>query len=680
ADSSGDAPQSASWSFDEVKEVHLRRYELRDNALEIFLANGAAYLLAFQSPRDRDEVARVVDGLELDSRVRQLTVDEAQRQWVTGQMSNFEYLAFLNTASGRSYNDLMQYPPATFRDLARPIGTQDDSAVARHRDKYEVLDRQYRELGPDHATPPYHYSSHYSNSGTVLHYLVRLPPYTQLFTVYQDRHFDLPDRTFHSIRTSWRLSSKLSDSDVKELIPEFFCLPEFFINSEELDFGVKQSGVRVDNVELPPWPPMIRAGSSSFTGPPWSRRSSLRNCTSKAALSSVNLFHPYTYFGAIDLDQIDDPVRRRAIETMIKTYGQTPKQLFRSPHQPPVAAGASLWPGARGFRRSIWKLLRLARLPGPAPGALPGWGQLGPACVVAWCEQLAAPVAQLVLKPSPVGPSAPEPPALDKRWARLRRTGWATRVTAAAACGWRVFCGLRSGLLRVFSVAASSTGSAAPASSSASGARGRAGGRIDWLGEAPVPLLGHRSAVTAAHACPEFALLATGDAAGRVLLWDTNQVAYVRCCDLLGQGSQLTVYTANGALVGSVSSGGGGGGGDRITCAVGPELRLRPPAQQLGPGDLAFIRPGLASPAPLLRALRLLARLSPFVRVGSGQSVFVLEAPVDPYLSGRRRLRGRRAAEAAAWVRKLPSSSSPPSCDRGRVKSGCQAFSRDQNG
>jgi hypothetical protein len=32
---------------------------------------------------------------------------------------------------------------------------------------------------------PYHYGSHYSNSGIVLHFLVRLPPYTKMFVSYQ---------------------------------------------------------------------------------------------------------------------------------------------------------------------------------------------------------------------------------------------------------------------------------------------------------------------------------------------------------------------------------------------------------------------------------------------------------------------------------------------------------------
>ena len=86
---------------------------------------------------------------------------------------------------------------------------------------------------------------------------------------YQDDNFDIPDRLFHSmeVRTGahvhrqmtllqvlWRLASSLdSTTDFKELIPEFFCLPEMFENRQCLDLGVRQSGARVDNVQLPPW-------------------------------------------------------------------------------------------------------------------------------------------------------------------------------------------------------------------------------------------------------------------------------------------------------------------------------------------------------------------------------------------------------------------------------------------
>ena len=38
------------------------------------------------------------------------------------------------------------------------------------------------------------------------------------------------------------------------------------------------------------------------------------------------------YFG-VNVEPIEDPVRRNALKTMIKTYGQTPKHLFKNPHQ-----------------------------------------------------------------------------------------------------------------------------------------------------------------------------------------------------------------------------------------------------------------------------------------------------------------------------------------------------------
>lgn len=60
-----------------------------------------------------------------------------------------------------------------------------------------------------------------------------------------DKQFDVPDRTFHAIETTWNLSSFASAPDVKELIPEFFFLPEFLQNSE----GRKWLGTRL-HVEL----------------------------------------------------------------------------------------------------------------------------------------------------------------------------------------------------------------------------------------------------------------------------------------------------------------------------------------------------------------------------------------------------------------------------------------------
>ena len=58
-----------------------------------------------------------------------------------------------------------------------------------------------------------------------------------MFLAFQGRSFDIADRTFRDLATTWWLSSSESATDVKELIPEFFYLPEFLFNAEsELKF------------------------------------------------------------------------------------------------------------------------------------------------------------------------------------------------------------------------------------------------------------------------------------------------------------------------------------------------------------------------------------------------------------------------------------------------------------
>ena len=53
----------------------------------------------------------------------------------------------------------------------------------------QYLEEEYKkgihEDDPMPPVQPYHYGSHYSNSGTVLHFLVRMPPFTKMFLAYQ---------------------------------------------------------------------------------------------------------------------------------------------------------------------------------------------------------------------------------------------------------------------------------------------------------------------------------------------------------------------------------------------------------------------------------------------------------------------------------------------------------------
>ncbi|XP_022255691.1 lysosomal-trafficking regulator-like [Limulus polyphemus] len=364
---------SQAWPFDNIKEVVKRRFQLQDNALEIFLTNGLTYLVAFHSTREQEEFFSHLMNCPLPHLVETETLTALTHMWRERTLTNFEYLTQLNKLAGRSFNDLMQYPvfpfilcdyssptinlkdPDTYRCLSRPMAIQDKSKEQHYIKLYNYLKAEEEQSTSSDMMLPaagsYHYGSHYSNSGTVLHFLVRLPPFTQMFLSYQDHNFDIPDRTFHSLRTTWRLSSGDSTTDVKELIPEFFFLPEFLINSEGFNFGVRQTGERVHDVCLPPWcrndPRLFilvhrQALESDYV------TENLHNWidlvfgykqTGKAAIEAVNMFHPATYYG-VDVNKTEDPLKRKALQTMIKTFGQMPRQLFNSPHSAVAQSGS----------------------------------------------------------------------------------------------------------------------------------------------------------------------------------------------------------------------------------------------------------------------------------------------------------------------------------------------------
>jgi hypothetical protein len=263
---------------------------------------------------------------------------------------------FLNTLAGRSYNDLMQYPvfpwiladydsdelnlndPATFRDLSKPMGAQTI-------DRLKQFEKRYLEWeDPTGETPPYHYGTHYSSAMIVASYLLRLEPFTQIFLRLQGGHFDLADRLFHSIKDNWLSASKNNMADVKELIPEFFYLPDFLVNSNKFELGKKQSGVALNHVVLPKWAKddaieFIRvhrmALESDYVSAHLNEWIDLifgYKQQGMPAVESMNVFHHLFYEGAVNIDEIDDPLRRNAIIGFINNFGQIPKQLFKKPH------------------------------------------------------------------------------------------------------------------------------------------------------------------------------------------------------------------------------------------------------------------------------------------------------------------------------------------------------------
>uniref|UniRef100_A0A8B9FI59 Lipopolysaccharide-responsive and beige-like anchor protein n=1 Tax=Amazona collaria TaxID=241587 RepID=A0A8B9FI59_9PSIT len=360
------------WLFSEIRSIFSRRYLLQNTALEIFMANRVGVMFNFP---DQATVKKVVNclprvgigtifGLPQTRRIslaspRQIfKASNMTQRWQHREISNFEYLMFLNTIAGRTYNDLNQYPvfpwvitnyeseeldltlPSNFRDLSKPIGALNPKRAAFFAERYESWE--------DEQVPKFHYGTHYSTASFALTWLLRIEPFTTLFLNLQGGKFDHADRTFSSVSRAWR-NSQRDTSDIKELIPEFYYLPEIFVNSNNYNLGVMDDGTVVSDVELPPWAKtpeeFVRinrlALESEFVScqlHQWIDLIFGYKQQGPEAVRSLNVFYYLTYEGAVNLSSITDSVLREAVEAQIRSFGQTPSQLLIEPHPPRSSA------------------------------------------------------------------------------------------------------------------------------------------------------------------------------------------------------------------------------------------------------------------------------------------------------------------------------------------------------
>ncbi|PQE33629.1 beige BEACH domain-containing protein [Rutstroemia sp. NJR-2017a WRK4] len=384
--------ESRSWKWNDVISISKRRFLFRDVALEMFFTDGRSYLLTALTAVSRDDLftklsskaphtngSSALPNPEDAWRLESLRVSEdapatfgskfgsifnstawnpAMRRWAKGEISNFHYLMLVNTMAGRTFNDLTQYPvfpwiladytseeldlnnPASFRDLSKPMGAQ-------HNARQEEFIERYKTFGEmDPSSPPFHYGTHYSSAMIVCSYLIRIEPFVQTFLLLQGGSFDHPDRLFYSIENAWNSASRDNRTDVRELIPEFFYLPEFLTNSNNYNFGLRQGdGGSVDTVQLPPWakgdPKIFIAKHREALESPYVSKNLHQwidlvfGCKQRgeAAIESVNVFHHMSYHGAKDLDAITEEQERVSAIGIIHNFGQTPHQVFLRPHQ-----------------------------------------------------------------------------------------------------------------------------------------------------------------------------------------------------------------------------------------------------------------------------------------------------------------------------------------------------------
>jgi hypothetical protein len=357
--------------LEKLKMIYSRRFMLRNTALEFFTTGRTSHFFHFDKESPAKILKVIVD--RRPSNLREYFAGSSQvlarkkkhitEAWKKRQISNFEYLMELNTIAGRSYNDLSQYPvfpwiiadyesdridlnnPAIYRDLSKPVGALDEARLEKFLVRWDEMVKNADET---QSTPPFMYGSHYSSHSIVLYYLIRLEPFTSQSLELQGGQFDLPARLFTSIPEAWK-NCLINQSDVKELIPEFFFLPSFLTDSNDINLGCikpplgSSAPISIDSVQLPPWAPTPQAFvqmnrmalESEYVSAhlhEWIDLIFGHKQLGQDAIDANNVFYYTSYEGNIDIDSISDPTLKQSVQMQIREFGQTPSQLFTAPH------------------------------------------------------------------------------------------------------------------------------------------------------------------------------------------------------------------------------------------------------------------------------------------------------------------------------------------------------------
>ena len=370
-----------SFNITDIARIYKRRYFYKKLAMEVFTAENKSYYLIFDSQVDRDDALKI---LNVNMTMPQQSLDKIIKDWEQWDISNMDMLCVLNNHSGRSFKDLTQYPVFPWvisdyvsgskelkkykydniRDLTKPIGalgneertqnylqkfyerdsSSDIGMSSDVNDEANTTNNNEQNITNDNNVTShnykYHYSSHYSNPFYVTHYLYRLFPYSSSAIELQGNGFDSPSRQFISIEQSYT-NCMTEATDVRELIPEFYYLPEMFININNINFGDVPN---IHGITLPKWShnnPYKFTAKNRLALESDYVSSKINNWIDliygfkqkgKEAINAMNAFFKSSYEDAIDIDKYTKESKKDEYDSYISRidFGQTPSQLFNS--------------------------------------------------------------------------------------------------------------------------------------------------------------------------------------------------------------------------------------------------------------------------------------------------------------------------------------------------------------
>ena len=415
--------------YSDIKYMFIKVYFYNVAAIEIYTELNKSFLLAFKNNKDLnqfindilshadfreikiDEIKNKTIGYEKvdkpEDKKNNYYINTKYEEWRNYSISTFELLMWLNIFSGRSFNDLTQYPvfpwiltnydkdeineESDMRDLSLPMGMLEinDKSEVRKETFNEIYEsvkndlneidkefdyQEYLKRGEEYydlylqnkikdkseesneitfVQPnqlPYFYGTHYSNPTYISHYLTRIFPYSLIAIEIQGEKFDDPDRLFTSMKKTFESCTTLKD-DVRELIPEFYTLPEMLMNINNLNLAqnklnAENTFVDITDVEIPPW--AINSGHNFIS----QLRKYLENDKllinnwidlifgykqkGEKAEEVHNIFNGNSYQGNVKIDLFNDKEDTKNALMRLVEVGMTPLQLFESECKPRI--------------------------------------------------------------------------------------------------------------------------------------------------------------------------------------------------------------------------------------------------------------------------------------------------------------------------------------------------------
>ncbi len=380
-----------------IKQIFKKRYYYVEDSLEIFTYTNKSYYIKFNTNKDREEFYKYII-YSTDISLLKEDVLSITKKWEHWDISTLTFLSFLNNFGSRSFKDLTQYPvfpwiikdyeskklnafnETNIRELQKPIGALGNkeriSCFMQNYNESKEIELANKEKSSKEATGKkknkeekktnselnineneenkiensdnkvieiqekrYFYSSHYSNPFYVVHYMYKLFPYSCCAIELQGDGFDKRERQFVSIINSWK-NCMNENTDVRELIPEFYFLPEMFINLNKINFG-KDENISED-FEYPKWsknnPSLFiiknrLALESDFVSEnlcDWVDLIFGYKQKGEEAEKATNLFFDFTYEGSIDINKYKNKSNLDEYNSLISKVdiGQTPSQIF----------------------------------------------------------------------------------------------------------------------------------------------------------------------------------------------------------------------------------------------------------------------------------------------------------------------------------------------------------------